>query len=34
MKTTGLSSRMAVLRSPFASRGVAGTATFSPGTWA
>ncbi len=34
MKTIGSSSRMAVLRSPFASRGVAGTATLSPGMYA
>ena len=31
MKTTGSSSRMAVLRSPLASRGVAGVQTLSPG---
>src|SRR6266542_1900588 len=31
--TTGLSSRMAALSRPFASAGVAGRATFSPGTW-
>ena len=30
-KTTGLSSRMALLRSPLASYGVAGTTTFNPG---
>ncbi len=32
-KTTGLSSRIALLRSPLASYGVDGTATFNPGTW-
>ena len=34
MKTTGLSSRIAVFRSPFASAGVEGRTTFSPGTCA
>jgi hypothetical protein len=32
-KTTGLSSRIAALRSPFASAGVDGTTTFKPGMW-
>ena len=32
--TTGLSSRIAAFSSPFASAGVAGSATLSPGTWA
>jgi hypothetical protein len=31
--TTGLSSRIAALSSPFASYGVEGIATFRPGTW-
>src|SRR5438093_12339596 len=31
--TTGLSSRMAVFKSPLASYGVEGSATFRPGTW-
>ena len=34
MKTTGLSSRIADFKSPFASAGVDGSATFSPGTCA
>src|SRR5213594_3338598 len=34
MNTTGLSSRMALLRRPLASAGVAGMTTLSPGTWA
>src|SRR3989304_3743032 len=34
MKTTGSSSRMALLSSPLASAGVAGVTTLSPGTWA
>ncbi len=33
MKTTGLGSRIALLRSPLASCGVAGAITVSPGTW-
>ncbi len=33
-KITGLSSRIALLRSPLASYGVDGAATFNPGTWA
>ena len=33
-KSTGLSSRIAVLSRPLASRGVAGMATLSPGMWA
>ncbi len=33
MKTTGLSSRIAAFSSPFASAGVLGTATSSPGMW-
>jgi hypothetical protein len=33
MKITGLSSRIALLRRPLASRGVVGRTTFSPGTW-
>jgi hypothetical protein len=32
-KTTGLSSRIAVFNNPFASYGVDGIVTFSPGTW-
>src|SRR5262245_42781460 len=32
-KTTGLSSRIADLRSPFASYGVDGSTTFNPGMW-
>ena len=34
MKITGLSSRIALFNIPFASRGVEGIATTSPGTWA
>ena len=34
MKTTGLSSRIADVISPFASAGVLGTTTFMPGRWA
>ena len=33
MKITGLSSRIADFSSPFASMGVLGRTTFSPGTW-
>src|SRR2546426_3690478 len=33
MKTTGFSSRIALLMSPLASCGVAGATTFKPGTW-
>ncbi len=34
MKTTGLSSRIAAFSNPFASRGVDGSTTLRPGTWA
>ena len=34
MKITGLSSRMALFRSPFASLGVEGITTTRPGMWA
>ncbi len=34
MKITGLSSRMALFRSPFASLGVEGMTTTRPGMWA
>jgi hypothetical protein len=33
MKITGLSSRIALLRRPLASRGVVGRTTLRPGTW-